>query len=159
MGVCGCGKTAVGEILALRLHGHFEDADHFHTDAAKDKMRASIPLTDEDRWPWYEKLRALIIDQRAQVPHYILACSALKRAYRDRLRASDLPEQIVFIHLDGSFELIRDRMAMRQGHYMPLSLLESQFAILERGEDVIPIRIEGTPDEIADDILNHLTSA
>jgi gluconokinase len=158
MGPCGCGKTAVGELLNQRLGGIFEDADNFHTDAAKDKMRAGTPLTDDDRWPWYDKLRARIVAYRSSTPHYILACSALKRIYRDKLRANDTSDQIVFLHLDGSFELIRDRMALRKGHYMPLSLLESQFAILERGDDLIPISIEGSPEEIVELILQHFAS-
>ena len=158
MGVCGCGKSAVGELLTQRIGGQFDDADHFHTEAAKDKMRASIPLTDEDRWPWYEILRARILEKRRVTPHYVLACSALKRVYRDKLRADDRPDQIVFLHLDGTFELIRDRMALRKNHYMPVSLLESQFAILERGDDLIPISIEGTLEQIVESILHHFAS-
>ena len=149
MGVCGCGKTAVGRLLAARTGALFEDADDFHTDVAREKMRSGIPLTDDDRWPWYDRLRARVLENRAQGRPYILACSALKRAYRDRLRGTDTPEQMLFIHLDGSFDLIRQRMARRQGHYMPLSLLESQFAILERADDTIPVSIEGTPEQIA----------
>lgn len=149
MGVCGCGKTAVGRLLAARIGASFEDADDFHTDAAREKMRSGLPLTDDDRWPWYARLRARVLEKRAEGRAYILACSALKRAYRDRLRDGDGPDAMVFIHLDGAFDLIRDRMSRREGHYMPLSLLESQFAILERSDDIIPVSIEGTPEEIA----------
>jgi gluconokinase len=158
MGVCGCGKTRIGEILARETGGVFEDADDFHTDAAKDKMRASMPLTDDDRWPWFDRLRARIDEMRGLTPHYVLACSALKQIYRDRLRGSDTLEQLRFVFLDGSFELIESRMARRKGHYMPLSLLHSQFAILERpvDADAITVSIEPTPKKIAADILAKL---
>lgn len=159
MGVCGCGKTAVGRLLAARIGGSFEDADDFHTDAAREKMRSGTPLTDDDRWPWYSRLRARVLEKRAAGRPYVLACSALKRAYRDRLRDGDGRDQFVFIHLDGSFELIRDRMSRRQGHYMPLSLLESQFAILERSDDIVPVSIEGTPAEIAETVAGMLGAA
>ena len=158
MGVCGCGKTSVGEELARRLGGVFEDADDFHTDEAKAKMRSGTPLTDEDRWPWYAKLRARIVEMRQQTPHYLLACSALKKAYRDKLRADDEPSQIAFFFLDGSFELIRNRMARRVGHYMPVSLLESQFAILEPppAAEAIRVSIDQDVDGIVSETLSHL---
>ena len=159
MGVCGCGKTSVGEELARQLGGVFEDADDFHTDEARAKMRSGTPLTDEDRWPWYAKLRARIIEMREQTPHYLLACSALKKVYRDKLRANDEPSQIAFIFLDGSFELIRDRMARRVGHYMPVSLLESQFAILEAppATEAIRVSIDQDVDGIVSETLSGLT--
>lgn len=156
MGVCGCGKTSVGRIIAGQLHGVFEDADDFHTDAAKDKMRASMPLTDEDRWPWFERLRARILELRGKTPVHVLACSALKAVYRDRLRGDDTPELITFVLLDGSFELIHSRMKLRKGHYMPVSLLESQFAILEKTEDLVSVSIEGSPEEIAAEVMKAL---
>ena len=157
MGVCGCGKTRVGELLAQKIGGVFEDADHFHTEAAKDKMRSGTPLTDEDRWPWYARLRARIVEMRQQTPHYVLACSALKQTYRDRLREGDGQDQFAMVFLDGTFELIQARMALRQGHYMPLSLLESQFAILERPTEAFQVSIEPTPEAIVDDILAQLS--
>lgn len=156
MGVCGCGKSVVGELLAKKIGGVFEDADHFHTEEAKDKMRSGTPLTDEDRWPWYARLRARIVEMRTITPHYILACSALKQSYRDRLRDGDGPDQLQVVLLDGSFDLIHSRMALRKGHYMPVSLLESQFATLERPSDpvdAIGVSIDATPEEIADSIL------
>lgn len=158
MGVCGCGKTSVGEELARRLGGVFEDADNFHTDEAKAKMRSGTPLTDDDRWPWYAKLRARIVEMRQQTPHYLLACSALKKVYRDKLRANDAPSQIAFVFLDGSFELIRDRMALRVGHYMPVSLLESQFAILESppAAEAIRVGIDQEVDGIVSETLSQL---
>ena len=159
MGVSGCGKTRVGEMLAKKIGGVFEDADHFHTEAAKDKMRSGTPLTDEDRWPWYARLRARILEMRAITPHYVLACSALKQVYRDRLREGDGPEELVIVFLDGSFELIQARMARRQGHYMPLSLLESQFATLERPADALRISIDQTPGQIVGDIRSQLSKS
>lgn len=156
MGVCGCGKTRVGELLTQKIGGVFEDADNFHTEAAKDKMRSGTPLTDEDRWPWYARLRARIVEMRTVTPHYVLACSALKQVYRDRLRESDGAEQFVVVFLDGTFDLIHERMAQRKDHYMPVSLLESQFAILERPADALRVSIDQTPEEIVADILSQL---
>ena len=155
MGVSGCGKTVAGELLAPRINGVFEDADNFHTEAAKDKMRASIPLTDEDRWPWYAKLRARIEEMRGLTPCYVLACSALKQIYRDRLRDGDGADQLQFVFLDGSFELINARMSVRKNHYMPVSLLQSQFATLERPADAVTVGIDKTPEAIVADILSH----
>jgi gluconokinase len=156
MGVCGCGKTRIGELLAKKLGGVFEDADDFHTEAAKDIMRSGTPLTDADRWPWFERLRARIVEMRGVTPHYVLACSALKQIYRDRLRDGDGADDLQFVFLDGSFELIESRMARRKGHYMPVSLLHSQFAILERPTDAIVASIEPPPKKIVADILRQL---
>lgn len=158
MGVCGCGKTAVGRLLAAQLGGLFEDADDFHTEAAKDKMRAGTPLTDDDRRPWYARLRARVLELRDQTPHYVLACSALKQVYRDWLRDGDTAEQLVFVHLDGSFDLIHGRMSLRKDHYMPVSLLHSQFATLEPLTDGLRISIEPSPEQIAQNILEALPS-
>lgn len=158
MGVSGCGKTVAGELIAPRVNGVFEDADNFHTDAAKDKMRASIPLTDEDRWPWYDKLRARIEEMRGQTPCYILACSALKQVYRDRLRKDDDHSQMRFVFLDGSFDLIFGRISARKNHYMPASLLQSQFAALEAPHDAVRIDIDQPPEGVAEEILSHFTT-
>ncbi len=156
MGVCGCGKTLVGSMLAKRLGGIFEDADDFHTAENKDRMRASIPLTDNERWPWLRTLRDRIVEMRAKTPHYLLACSALKQVYRDILRGGDLPADLTFVFLKGSRELIGSRMAGRKGHYMPTSLIDSQFSILEEPQDAITVDISGTPDQITRDILQRL---
>lgn len=156
MGVCGCGKTLIGSKLAEKLGGVFEDADHFHSEANKRKMNQGIPLTDEDRWPWYAALRARIEDMRGVTPVYVLACSALKSVYREKLRAGDDAGTLAFVHLHGSRELIFERMSARQGHYMPVSLLDSQFAILETTPDLIPVSIKGTPEDIVEDALAAL---
>lgn len=126
MGVAGCGKSSVGEGLAARLGVPYCDGDDLHSTANVAKMRAGIPLTDADRWPW---LDAVAAELHAKAP-IILGCSALKRAYRDRIRAG-AGGSVTFVHLSGSRDLIAARMAQRQGHYMPLSLLDSQFAALE----------------------------
>ncbi|HYF36693.1 MAG TPA: gluconokinase, partial [Prosthecobacter sp.] len=136
MGVSGSGKTLIGKKVAERLGGVFEDADDFHSAENKAKMSASIPLTDEDRWPWYATLRARIEEMRKLTPVYVLACSALKEIYRERLRHTDSPAQMAFVLLSGTRELIHERLAARKGHYMPATLLDSQIAILEETPDL-----------------------
>lgn len=156
MGVSGSGKSVVGSLLASKLDATFEDGDDFHPPSNKAKMSTGTPLTDEDRWPWYAVLRQRIEDMRHATPVYILACSALKPIYRDKLRAHDAPETLRFVLLDGSRELITSRMAARQGHFMPLSLLESQLATLDPTPDLVRVPIDGTPEEITTAILQRL---
>lgn len=156
MGVSGCGKTLIGNLLAEKLGGVCEDADDFHTEAAKDKMRAGTPLTDEDRWPWYTILRARIEEMREKTPVYLLACSALKEIYREKLRAGDAEGEIVFVHLKGPKEVIFARMAKRKGHYMPVTLLDSQFAILEESPDLWTVSLEQEPEAIVKEVLEKL---
>lgn len=156
MGVSGCGKTLIGNLLADRLGGICEDADDFHSEANKDKMRAGTPLTDEDRWPWYAALRARIEAMRQQTPLYVLACSALKAVYREKLRAGDSPQDLVFVHLKGSRDVIFARMSARKGHYMPASLLDSQFAILEETPDLCTVSLEQEPQAIVAEVLQKL---
>jgi gluconokinase len=126
MGVSGCGKSSVGEGLGLRLGIPYRDGDDLHPAANVEKMRVGTPLTDDDRWPWLDRV-AEVLAKDAPV---IVGCSALRRAYRDRLR-SGAGGPVQFIHLTGSRDLIASRMAARTGHYMPTSLLDSQFAALE----------------------------
>ncbi|MEM9780137.1 MAG: gluconokinase [Pseudomonadota bacterium] len=123
MGVAGCGKSTVAEALAEALDARYLDGDAFHPPENIDKMSQGVPLTDADRWPWLDAVAEGFGDQPT-----VIACSALRRAYRDRLRARG---DVFFAFLDGSFELIQGRMAARAGHFMPESLLESQFATLE----------------------------
>lgn len=156
MGVSGSGKTEVGRAVAGLMGGVFEDADGFHTEAAKAKMGAGTPLTDEDRWPWLERLRGRIEEMRAEGKVYVLACSALRGGYREKLRAGDDAEVLRFVLLDGSRELIAERMGRRVGHYMPLSLLDSQLATLERSEDLMAVSIEGSVEAIAQGIVEQL---
>ncbi|NDV02381.1 gluconokinase [Pseudoroseicyclus tamaricis] len=126
MGVSGCGKSTLGADLAQLLGGRFIEGDALHPEANRAKMAAGIPLTDEDRWPWLDRVAGVLASEE---PPVIAACSALKRAYRDRLRAGAGP--LTFLWMDGSYELIVGRMALRKGHYMPTSLLQSQFEALE----------------------------
>jgi gluconokinase len=141
MGVSGSGKSSVGEKLAERLDLPFRDADSFHPKANIDKMSAGIALTDEDRWPWLDAIGAALHDAKGGM---IVACSALKRVYRDRLRAK-VVRPLSFVWLDGSQETIARRLGGRRGHFMPASLLDSQFATLEPpgpDEGVIRISVE-----------------
>jgi gluconokinase len=159
MGVSGSGKTVVGEVLARKLHAPFLDGDDYHPPANVAKMSAGTPLTDEDRWPWLQKLGEAL--HKAAEPKGVAvgACSSLKRAYRDFItRAAGEP--VVFVYLDGSFELIDARMKARKGHFMPESLLRSQFATLEvpaAGENFVDVAIADTPERIADAALKHLS--
>lgn len=150
MGVSGAGKSTVGALLAERLGWPFEDGDAFHPPANVEKMRAGTPLTDEDRWPWLRAIAARIASARGQGKGVVIACSALKRAYRDVLR--DGQADIRFVHLTGEPALIMARQAARQGHYMPASLVASQFATLEPPDteaDVIDLEVEAEPPVIA----------
>jgi gluconokinase len=157
MGVSGSGKSTIAEALAWRLGWTFEDGDVFHPPANVAKMHAGHPLTDEDRWPW---LRAIAdeIDRVCRAGrHVIIACSALKRAYRNILVHGRGDVRIVF--LDGSEALIASRLAGRKDHFMPPRLLASQFATLERprpDERVITVSIDAPVETLVDDILAAL---
>jgi gluconokinase len=129
MGVSGSGKTTVGKRLAERLGVVFVDGDDLHTPAARAKMGSGLPLDDADRWPWLDRIAAALVDPAAS-GGAVVACSALKRAYRDRLRAGVGPT-LRFVYLEASPDLMRARVAGRHGHYMPASLVDSQFAALE----------------------------
>ncbi|WP_395748560.1 gluconokinase [Prosthecobacter sp.] len=159
MGVSGSGKSVVGSLLTAKLDGVFEDGDDFHPASNKAKMSAGTPLNDEDRWPWYAKLRQRIEDMRHLTPIYVLACSALKPEYRDKLRAHDHAETLKFVLLEGTQELIATRLAGRKGHFMPPSLLTSQLATLDPTPDVLRVSIDQTPEEIVNDIIQRLEKA
>ncbi len=157
MGVSGCGKSTVGELLGRHFDWPFRDGDSFHSAANVAKMHAGIPLTDEDRWPWLASIAAWIAELRGQGKHGIIACSALKRVYRNALR--DGHNDVRFVFLEGSMELIAARLAKRKNHYMPSSLLASQFATLEplgADENPITVSIDQEPEEIAGDALRKL---
>lgn len=126
MGVAGCGKSSVGEGLSARLGVPYRDGDDLHTPEAVEKMRAGIPLTDDDRWPWLDRVAQAL---QSEAP-LVIGCSALRRAYRDRIRAG-AGGPVAFVHLTGGKDLIAARMAARQNHFMPPALLESQLATLE----------------------------
>ena len=137
MGVCGCGKSTIGRALAAELDWPFLDADTVHPQANVAKMAAGIPLTDEDRWPWFGRIVAEM-RRHAAGKHLVVACSALKQAYRDRLATGG---SVRFVYLKGDAKTIGPRLAGRTGHFMPPSLLESQFATLEEPAAAIVIDI------------------
>lgn len=163
MGVSGSGKSTIGRSLAdaLAAQGEpcvFVDADDLHPVANKEKMRQGIPLTDEDRWPWLDACAARIAEVEASGSRCVMANSALKRVYRDRLRAS--APGLVIAFLDGSRERIADRQAHRHHEYMPNTLLDSQFATLERpqpDEAAVAVSIEGSVDDTVATILAALS--
>jgi len=145
MGVSGCGKSSVGAGLSQRLGILYRDGDDLHPAANVEKMRAGHPLTDDDRWPWLDRVAAVL----AVDAPVIVGCSALRRAYRDRLRAG-AGGLVHFVHLAGSRELLAKRMSARTGHYMPLSLLDTQLAALEppSPDEALTIDIDQTLDAI-----------
>lgn len=150
MGVSGSGKSTIGAALSKRLGWPYADADEFHPPANVVKMSAGQPLTDEDRWPWLQAIATHIDAVRERGGHVIVSCSALKRVYRDILIGARKDVRLVL--LDGTKDEIFARMSARKDHFMPLSLLDSQFATLERpGADERPlvVSIDGTPEEIA----------
>jgi len=153
MGVSGCGKSSVGAGLAARLGLNYRDGDDLHPPENVAKMRAGMPLTDADRWPWLDRVGQVLL---AEAP-VIVGCSALKNAYRDRIRTA-AGGPVTFVHLAGSQEVIAARMALRQGHYMPLSLLDSQFAALEppAAEEAITVSIDQPLEALVADILRQL---
>lgn len=147
MGVCGCGKTRVGEALAAELRWPFFDADDFHPPANVAKMAAGQPLDDEDRWPWLDRMASKIAALDARGESAVLACSALKERYRDRLRRGG---DVRFVYLEGDRATIAGRIANRTHRYMPASLLDSQFAALEVPPDAIDVDIRlSVADEVA----------
>jgi len=138
MGVCGCGKTTVGEALAQAIGCRFLDADDFHPPANVEKMASGVPLTDDDRWPWLDRIAEELGQILAEGEHAVLACSALKEAYRQRLkRAGD----VRIVYLEGDEATIAARLADRQHKYMPPMLLPSQFATLEVPTDALVVDI------------------
>jgi gluconokinase len=131
MGVAGSGKTTVARALADQLGVEMIEGDEHHPPANVEKMHAGIPLTDDDRRPWLQTLARLIAERHARDEGTVLACSALKRAYRDTLRSAVPPEETFIVELDVDPATLRQRMASRKGHFMPASLLESQLVALE----------------------------
>ncbi len=156
MGVAGAGKTTIGQLLAAQLHWLFADADDYHSPANIAKMRAGIPLTDEEREPWLETLRMLITGWIVSGQNAVLACSALKHSYRERLR---VVTETQFVYLKVSPEILRERLRARHGHYMTEKMLASQLATLEEPQQAIVVDGDGTPDEIISEILVSLKLA
>ena len=147
MGVCGCGKTTVGRALAHELGWTFVDADDLHPPANVAKMAGGIALTDEDRWPWYDRIVLELRRLANDGGHVVLACSALRQAYRDRLA---LGGDLRVVYLKGDAQTIEPRLAGRRGHFMPASLLASQFAALEEPAGAIVVDIaQSVPAQVA----------
>jgi len=158
-GVSGAGKTTTGQLLADDLGWRFYEGDDFHSQANIDKMRQGVPLRDEDRWPWLESLRELIKQCLAAGENAVLACSALKEAYRRRLRFSD---KVKLVFLRGDYELIADQLRERRGHFMNPALLQSQFADLEQpqqAEGAAVIELGRSPRELVQEIKSKLQSS
>jgi gluconokinase len=156
MGVSGSGKTTIGTLLAERTGTVFADADDYHPAANKAKMASGQPLNDDDRQPWLEVLNGLMQGWFKAGTGGVLACSALKEKYRTTL-ANGMPEGTVkFVLLDGSKELIAERLAARQHEYMNPKLLESQLATLEKPQDALSVVNDKAPGEIVDEILEYV---
>lgn len=158
MGVSGSGKSSVADALAAALGVGSVDGDDLHSPANVARMKAGTPLRDVDRWPWLDRIGAELADTGRWPQGVVVACSALKRAYRDRIR--DAAPSVRFVFLDGPAELIRERMAGRRGHYMPAALLASQFRTLEAptGEETDVVRLDIHPpvDEIVEQAVHAL---
>jgi gluconokinase len=156
MGTTGAGKTTIGTMLAAQLNWQFADADAFHPPANIEKMSRGIPLNDADRAPWLEAMHKAILEWIAVGKNVVLACSALKRAYREVLRAS--PE-VKIIYLKGNFALFAERIRQRHGHFAGEGILAGQFADLEEPADAITIDAAQSPEEIVAEIRNRLALA
>jgi gluconokinase len=154
MGVSGVGKTTVGVRLAAALGWRFRDADDFHAPESIAKMAAGIPLTDEDRAPWLARLRELIRSALETGEDVVLACSALKKAYRERLTVDPTRER--WVALWAPRDVIAQRLAARRGHYMPPTLLDSQLATLERAEEALQVDVSADPDTVVATLLREL---
>jgi gluconokinase len=158
MGVSGCGKSTVAAGIAAALGLAYIDGDDLHSPRSVEKMRGGIALDDEDRWPWLDRVGQHLSDAQAAPAGLTLACSALRRAYRDRIRRA--APGVRFVHLEGTRELLRERMAARTDHYMPEALLDSQLQTLERpGDDepdVITLNIESAVELLVSRAVNAL---
>ena len=157
MGVAGSGKTTVGVLLAQKLGWQFADADDFHPAENKDKIRQGIALTDADRAPWLAAIRSAIVQWNAAGENIVLACSALKRSYRDELRVG----LVRFVYLKGDYALLLERLRSRHGHFADEKILASQLATLEEPgseerEDTVAVSIDHRPDEIVSTIIAKL---
>jgi gluconokinase len=156
MGPAGSGKTTVGELLATQLQWEFADGDNFHSPANVEKMSRGIPLTDDDRIPWLNSIREAMLQWNAQQRNFVLACSALKRSYRELLQINS---NVKLVYLKGSFELFRERLRTRKGHYAGEQILAGQFADLVEPADAITIDAAQSPEQIVAEIRKRLASA
>ena len=151
MGVVGAGKTTIGTVLAQKLGWDFVDADNFHPAENVNKIRRGIALTDADRVPWLTAMHGAIVQWNRTGQNVVLACSALKRSYRQDLRAGD----VKFVYLKGSRELILQRLRARHGHFATESILDTQFRDLEEPEDALIVAIDPRPEQIAAEIIGR----
>ncbi len=158
MGVTGSGKTTIGKLVARRLQWAFYDGDDFHSRANIEKMRSGVALTDEDRAAWLDTLAELIGDLVAKNRSAVIACSALKAEYRKHLKASvkENESAVEFIYLRISEAVARERLTARKNHFMPPSLIDSQFATLEEPGDAVVVDATQEPGPVASDILAAL---
>ena len=157
MGVCGSGKTSVGRLVAERLGWEFIEGDDLHPEANRRAMAAGTPLTDEDRWPWLDRIVTEMRRAGGDGRSAVVACSALRRSYRDHLRRSG--DDVRFLHLTGAPELLRIRMAQREGHFMPAGLLNSQLVTLEpagAGESIHDVDVAADVETVADTAIRLL---
>lgn len=157
IGPMGCGKTTIGNLLAQKLQWSFKDSDDYHPPSNISKMREGIPLNDTDRMPWLDLLHEMIMSAVEHNHHLVLACSALKKVYRDRLGINQ--NNIISVYLKGSFELLQKRVQARSHHYMPRELLRSQLDTLEAPTRGIIVSIDAGPEEIANEIISLLPAA
>jgi gluconokinase len=153
MGVVGAGKTTVGTLLAQRLSWQFADADDYHPSSNVERIRQGLPLTEEDRRPWLERLRADVLKWTAEPRNVVLACSALKRRYREAL---DVGPEVRFVYLKARSDLIVSRLRSRRDHFADERILASQFEDLEEPETALTVGVESPPEEIVTEIQEKL---
>ncbi len=156
MGPAGSGKTTVGKLLAAQLSWEFADGDDFHPPSNIEKMSRGIPLTDEDRLPWLESIRDAMQKWQAQGKNAVIACSALKRSYRELLGIGPNAKGVKLVYLKGAYDLLLERLHSRKGHYMKEQMLTSQLADLEEPTDALNIDIAKSPEQIVSEISKHL---
>ena len=154
MGPAGSGKTTVGELLASQLGWEFADGDSFHSPANIEKMSRGVPLDDHDRIPWLDAIHQAMEQWSAQRRNVVLACSALKKNYRERLQINS---SVKLVYLKGTYDLLRQRLLARKGHYATEQILTSQFADLEEPADAITIDVARSPEEIVLEIRRRLS--
>jgi gluconokinase len=156
MGPTGSGKTTVGELLASQLQWEFVDGDNFHPPANIEKMSHGVPLNDRDRAPWLDSIRKAILQWAAERRDVVLACSALKRSYREKLCVDS---NVQPVYLKGSYELLQQRLHSRHGHFAGEQILAGQFADLEEPVDAVTVSVSGKPEEIVAEIRKRLELA
>jgi gluconokinase len=156
MGVTGSGKTTIGRTLAAAQKWKFAEGDDYHSAANRQKMHAGIPLTDEDRAPWLDALHAVLLGWHRDGVNGVMACSALRQSYREHLAAGIPPQEIRFVLLEVPKQVLEQRLAVRQHHYMSPLLLDSQLATLEKPQDAFRVSGVDAPATIIANILAHL---